>query len=229
VKYLIVTAPEGYRDTVQAVLDGTSLKEIWWETSPSTNDTFSVRLVCDAAEETSLMSSLQKALAGTDKGSIHALNIDSTFPNPKPLFEAPQLSREELFRIADQGARSDSLYLLLVGLSTVVAAIGLLQNNVAVIIGAMVIAPLLGPNLSIALGSALGIVWISCGLSVCGSAPDSAAPSPPGTMSRTPSAADTAPRARDTCAGTCAACRDFLLIAGKQNAGNAWALGDEED
>jgi uncharacterized hydrophobic protein (TIGR00341 family) len=41
-------------------------------------------------------------------------------------------------------------------LSAIVAAIGLLENNVAVIIGAMVIAPLLGPNIAFSLGASLG-------------------------------------------------------------------------
>ncbi len=36
------------------------------------------------------------------------------------------------------------------------AAIGLIENNVAVLIGAMVIAPLLAPNLALSLGTALG-------------------------------------------------------------------------
>ncbi|MGF1612701.1 MAG: TIGR00341 family protein [Gammaproteobacteria bacterium] len=36
------------------------------------------------------------------------------------------------------------------------AGIGLIENNVAVVIGAMVIAPLLGPNLALSLGTALG-------------------------------------------------------------------------
>jgi uncharacterized hydrophobic protein (TIGR00341 family) len=45
---------------------------------------------------------------------------------------------------------------VLVSLSTVVAAIGLIESNVAVVIGAMVIAPLLGPNLAFGLGTALG-------------------------------------------------------------------------
>jgi uncharacterized hydrophobic protein (TIGR00341 family) len=49
-------------------------------------------------------------------------------------------------------------------LSTVVAAIGLLEDNVAVVIGAMVIAPLLGPNLSLAFATSLGdtrLIWKS--------------------------------------------------------------------
>jgi uncharacterized hydrophobic protein (TIGR00341 family) len=41
-------------------------------------------------------------------------------------------------------------------LSTVVAAIGLIRGNVAVVIGAMVIAPLLGPNMALALATTLG-------------------------------------------------------------------------
>lgn len=65
-------------------------------------------------------------------------------------------TREELLATVGGSSMIDSTYLLLVGLSTVVAAIGLIEDNVAVVIGAMVIAPLLGPNLAFALGTALG-------------------------------------------------------------------------
>ena len=41
-------------------------------------------------------------------------------------------------------------------LSAVVAAVGLLRNDVAAIIGAMVIAPLLGPNVAMSLATTLG-------------------------------------------------------------------------
>ena len=55
----------------------------------------------------------------------------------------------------EKNAQFDGNFFLLVILSTIVAAIGILENNVAVIIGAMVIAPLLGPNLAFGLGTAL--------------------------------------------------------------------------
>jgi uncharacterized membrane protein len=64
--------------------------------------------------------------------------------------------RESLYEEIEKSARLDVNYLALVMLSTVVAAIGLIEDNVAVVIGAMVIAPLLGPNLALALGTALG-------------------------------------------------------------------------
>jgi uncharacterized hydrophobic protein (TIGR00341 family) len=47
-------------------------------------------------------------------------------------------------------------FLLTVVLSAIVAGIGLMRDNVAVIIGAMVIAPLLGPNMTLSLATTLG-------------------------------------------------------------------------
>ena len=41
-------------------------------------------------------------------------------------------------------------------LSTIVAVIGLMRDNVAIEIGAMVLAPLLGPNMALSLATALG-------------------------------------------------------------------------
>jgi uncharacterized hydrophobic protein (TIGR00341 family) len=67
-----------------------------------------------------------------------------------------RISREELYYDIAQGANLSAIYLLTVILSTVVAAVGLMRNDVAVIIGAMVIAPLLGPNVALALAATLG-------------------------------------------------------------------------
>jgi len=69
---------------------------------------------------------------------------------------AARISREELYQDIAQGAQFSTVYLVTVVLSTVVAAVGLLRDNVAVVIGAMVIAPLLGPNVALALASTLG-------------------------------------------------------------------------
>ncbi len=65
-------------------------------------------------------------------------------------------TREELYAQIEKGARLDTNFMILTVLSTVVAAIGLLENNVAVVIGAMVIAPLLGPNIALAFSTTLG-------------------------------------------------------------------------
>jgi uncharacterized hydrophobic protein (TIGR00341 family) len=68
---------------------------------------------------------------------------------------ALRISREELYSDIVDGTALSKIYVLMIILSTVVAAIGLLKNNVAVIIGAMVIAPFLGPNVALALSTNL--------------------------------------------------------------------------
>jgi len=66
-----------------------------------------------------------------------------------------RISREELYSGIVDSTRLSNIFVLMMILSTVVVAIGLLKNNVAVIIGAMVIAPFLGPNVALALSTNL--------------------------------------------------------------------------
>ena len=66
------------------------------------------------------------------------------------------MSREELHNDLVEGAKTTNIYISMIILSSIVAAIGVLNDNVAVIIGAMVIAPLLTPNVSLSLATALG-------------------------------------------------------------------------
>lgn len=69
-----------------------------------------------------------------------------------------RISREELYdQILDLSELSLH-HLLMVGLSAVVASVGLLQDSSAVVVGAMVIAPLIGPNMGLALSATLGDV-----------------------------------------------------------------------
>jgi len=66
------------------------------------------------------------------------------------------ISKEELYDDVYQPANLSINFILMVVLSAFVAGIGILKDNVAVIIGAMVIAPFLGPNMSMAFGTTLG-------------------------------------------------------------------------
>ncbi len=67
-----------------------------------------------------------------------------------------RVSREELYSEINEGIKIGPVFLAMTVLSSVVAAIGLLRNDLAVIIGAMVIAPLLTPNVALSLSAALG-------------------------------------------------------------------------
>ena len=74
----------------------------------------------------------------------------------KKTLKAQRISREELYDDLEESAQTTLNYLALAAFSTIVAAIGLMRDNVAVIIGAMVIAPLLGPNMALSLAVLLG-------------------------------------------------------------------------
>ena len=70
--------------------------------------------------------------------------------------ETKRLYREELYDDINNVSSGGRTFVLLVILSSLVAAIGLLRANDAIIIGAMVIAPLLGPNMGLVLSATLG-------------------------------------------------------------------------
>ena len=91
--------------------------------------------------------------AQTEPEPEAAATSEQSPPEEKP---PERIGREELYEDIKNGARLSRVYMAMVALSTVVAAIGLNDNSVAVIIGAMVIAPLLGPNVALSLGITLG-------------------------------------------------------------------------
>ncbi|WP_417317578.1 TIGR00341 family protein [Emcibacter sp.] len=112
---------------------------------------------------------LQQSLGSNPAYRTIVMTVDAVIPQPEITQELEEaearekgehkflgVSREELLEIVSKGVELDSHFFYLVIFSTIVAAIGLLEDNVAVVIGAMVIAPLLGPNLALAFASSLG-------------------------------------------------------------------------
>ena len=67
-----------------------------------------------------------------------------------------RIGRAELYEYARGASDVSASFYALVALSTIVAAGGMLRDQPAVVIGAMMIAPLIGPNLALALGTTLG-------------------------------------------------------------------------
>ncbi len=67
-----------------------------------------------------------------------------------------RISREELYQQVGENTQLTRTFVVLVALSALVATMGIAYNNVTVVIGAMVIAPLLGTNVALSLATALG-------------------------------------------------------------------------
>ena len=156
-----VVCDPGHLDTVKGLSDRDDVVD-FWSLTPAGESRVVLRLLVAPAGVQPILDALQKQLGDSRDARIVVLAVEATVPR----FEAPeaaegarrkqQSSREELYQDVERGARLDRTYLTLVILSTVVAAIGLVEDSVAIVIGAMVIAPLLGPNLALALGTALG-------------------------------------------------------------------------
>lgn len=78
--------------------------------------------------------------------------ISGRFSELERRYKKDQIGREELLARAREMAPALSTFLIMTALSAMIAATGLLQNSAAVIIGAMVIAPLMGPAMAAGAG-----------------------------------------------------------------------------
>lgn len=119
-----------------------------------------LRLLVHESRLQQLLDDLQLLLGAQQASRIIVLPVETLLPEPaetdQARDDAATAARESLFDEVQRNVRLNANFVVLVCLSTLVAAIGMIENNVAVIIGGMVIAPLLGPNLALSLGTALG-------------------------------------------------------------------------
>jgi uncharacterized hydrophobic protein (TIGR00341 family) len=120
---------------------------------------------------------LESEFAGSDFRAM-LLPVEATIPRVEPKEEespqqaapspevnappeaapSPRISREELYQQVNEGVQLTRTFAVLVALSALVTAVGLAYDNTTVVIGAMVIAPLLGPNVALSVATTLADV-----------------------------------------------------------------------
>lgn len=159
-KLIEVITPEEHSTTIQGIAEHFEVRNVTHSTAGEDGRCTSRMLVQDEKRQR-VMDALQGALVTAEQTHIIVIPVDAVLPRPDSDEEESEESRqaatrEELYNEVAKGAHLDGNFLLLVFLSTIVATIGLIENNVAVVIGAMVIAPLLGPNMALALATSLG-------------------------------------------------------------------------
>ena len=121
----------------------------------------SFRMLVEDEKRQAVVDALQSLLAAEEHTRIIILPVDAVIARKPTADDADEkgsvsATREELYCEIEKGARLDATFVQLTVLSTIVASIGLVADNLAAIIGAMVIAPLLGPNLALAFAASLG-------------------------------------------------------------------------
>ncbi len=121
-----------------------------------------VRILIETTKTEAVIDHLERNFSHDERFRITILPVEGTIPVIKPRTiigqkASPQrINRVELLNDLASGVNPNRVFFATVLLSAMVAAIGLLRDDVAIIIGAMVIAPLLTPNMALALGTTLG-------------------------------------------------------------------------
>ncbi len=135
-----------------------------WE-EPLHDDKALVRMLVDAPDVEQLLDELVPRFSGVEGFRVMLLPVEATLPRPPEPEQAvgpgdeksaARINREELYSQISESAEISSVFIAQVIIATLVAAVGLMRDDTAVIIGAMVIAPLLGPNMSLSLATTLG-------------------------------------------------------------------------
>jgi uncharacterized hydrophobic protein (TIGR00341 family) len=168
--------PEDQIKYTQDILKDCQALGVWYENLQENK--FLIRILLLAEKTEAAMDTFEKHFSSVDGFRIILLPVQASIPQPEQPEEKPpenveeqpgqqlasnigRISRDELYNDVVDSAKITKVYLILVVLSSIVAAIGLLRSNVAIIIGAMVIAPLIGPNVALSLATTLGDIHLA--------------------------------------------------------------------
>lgn len=165
-----VFLPQNEETLVRETLKDKAEFGIWIESLPEARILARILVYTEKTEE--ILDLLDRTFSTVEGFRVILLPVEATLPRPEEPKEETEtraeegqetekkskerISSEELYQDIGQTTRVTWVFVLLLVLSSLVAAIGIERNNVAIIIGAMVIAPLLGPNVALSLSTTLG-------------------------------------------------------------------------
>lgn len=164
-RILELIAPAETAEKARKIIEEEKIIGIW--TDDWNNDEAVLRVLLDVDQTEAISDNLSDKFGDVEGFRIMLFAVEATLPQPDledekdsgSEAEGPgRVSREELYSDVTSGAELTPVYISMVILSTLVAGVGLIIDDVATIIGAMVIAPLLAPNVSLALAVTLGDV-----------------------------------------------------------------------
>ncbi len=154
-------------DRAREILTEAGAEAVWVHTLG--DDHSSVRAAVPSRTSEAAMDELQNILNDDPSCSVLLTDILVALPRreepdpedddneaEEPKFGPDRVTREELYQSASRGGRISTIYVIMAALSALVASVGVIRDNTAVVIGAMVIAPLLGPSVALSLGATLG-------------------------------------------------------------------------
>lgn len=172
--------PSDRRSTLEEALSDIKLRSL--RTEAISEGRLLVRVLVDADGSDAVVGALTQHFEDAEEFEAVILAVEAALPRPpvdeeeeeeedtggdesrtgnddgedsKSSRAASRVSIEELHAGVMDMSRLTPIYLALVVIATIVAAIGLRRNSPAIVIGSMVIAPLLGPSVALALATTL--------------------------------------------------------------------------
>jgi len=157
VRLLEIIVAKDQLDKLESIYTEESIIEKWQYDCES--DQVAIRLLVKAESSKDLLKKIESVGC-----RVVILPVEGTLPKVEHKKEKEKIevgkflsiSKEELYTDISEPVSLSINFILMVVLSSFVAGIGILKDNIAIIIGAMVIAPFLGPNMSMAFGTTLG-------------------------------------------------------------------------
>ena len=160
-----IILPENQKENFRKIIESDSVIGFWKDQTGQSGDLIKVLLPVEKTE--SFLDYLESSCGHVEGFQAVILPVEATLPRyeekPPDSEQAQEsekirlrVSREELFADIADSMKLSPVYIAMVILSTIVAANGLMRDNATIVIGAMVIAPLLGPNVALSLATTLG-------------------------------------------------------------------------
>lgn len=163
--------PEEFRRELESALKEQKVLDLWQDTIEENR--IHLKILVPTENSETVLDFLEKRFSHTEGFRIILLPVEASIPRPEledkqekekevsqeskqPVSKVIRISREELYSDIGKTIRLSWVFIILVVFSAIVASIGILRNNVVFIIGAMVIAPVLGPNLALSFATTLG-------------------------------------------------------------------------
>lgn len=171
-RFMQIFVPEDSLSQAEEILEGREILGTWRDAA--TEERVVIHLLVPAEETEPIMDRLDEEYAGADGFRVVLFPVEAILPRPEmsgsrgqdledsdsdgseSVDESGRVSREELYHDITDSLGVNRIFVAMTVLASIVAAVGLMRDDVAVIIGAMVIAPLLAPNVALSLAVTLG-------------------------------------------------------------------------
>ena len=157
---------EGMADEMDSLLHDLPVLEMWHDHLGEGESLTSVLLRADKTE--TVLDQIEQCCFKDERTyRVVILPVEATLPRPEEPAEKEdqskggeekdpaRISTEEIYQKLSSSSEFSGGYILMMGLASFIAGLGLLKGDAAVIIGSMVLAPLLNPNKALALATTL--------------------------------------------------------------------------